>query len=71
MMSGARLVMRKRLPLREWKYEIMVRPFCHCFFALRWTMPYGIVKSFLNPHLYRDSEGWPGWRRGGRGYWRN
>ena len=21
------LVMRKRLPLREWKYEMMVRPF--------------------------------------------
>ena len=54
MMSSARLVMRERLPLREWKYEIMVRPFCHCVTSLRWTMPYGMVKSFLNPHLYRE-----------------
>ena len=54
MMSSARLVMRKRLPLREWKYEMMVRPFCQCFFSLMWTTPYGTVKSFLNPHLYRE-----------------
>ena len=34
-MSRARLVMRRRLPLRDWKYEIMVRPFLQCFFSLR------------------------------------
>ena len=32
MVSSARLVMRRRLPLRDWKYDMMVRPFCHCFF---------------------------------------
>ena len=45
-MSSAGLVMRRRLPQRV---EVRQR-----FFSLRWTMPYGIVKSFLNPHLYRE-----------------
>ena len=35
MVSSARLVMRKRLPLREWKYEIIVRPLFQCFFSFR------------------------------------
>ena len=35
MVSSAPLVMRKRLPLRDWKYEIIVRPLVQCFFSLR------------------------------------
>ena len=29
----------RRVPKWDLKYEMMVRPFCQCFLAFRWTMP--------------------------------
>ena len=51
MMSRARLVMRSRLPLSEWKYEMIVRPFLPVLLLLEVDNPVGDVESFRKPHL--------------------